>query len=863
MSPKVKRLILNGLGLALFSVALWLLHHLLQEYHYHDIRDSLKAIPGGRVGLAFLLTAVGYLTMTGYDVLALRFIGHRLPYRRTAMGSFVSYIFSNNLGLAILGATAMRYRLYSSWGLKASEIAKMVAFVALTFWLGTCLTGGIVFVTAPAEWPEQVARFVRFRTSLPVGVFMLALVAGYAVLILFRRRPINIRGWEFPIPTVGGSAVQIALAAADLAFAASVLYVLLPSPVPLSYFKFLGLFMIAMISTMILHAPAGGLGVFEAIILVLMKPYLAASGDGAATGLSEHDVVVAMIAWRIIYFFIPLLVGLALLGYHEVRERRDFMRRAIEPEALGMAVFMAGVMLIISSAIPEDHARLHWLRGYLPFGVIEFAHIAAAAAGAGLLILGRGVTQRLAAAHTWSITLLVIGVVCALVRGLDVEESAVCFLIFTVVLASRRHFYRRASVFDEYFSSTRIISILVALGAALWMGLFIYKRIDLKFDLLFHFDFNYDHAGRLEVRTDNAARSLRAAVAIAVSILGFVAVKALRAPPPAPETPSEPVIDDAAAIAAGSISARANLVRSGDKDILFNRGRSAFIMFARRGRSLIAFGDPVGPENERVELLWQFDRCSTRAEGLTVFFQTGPGLIPKYEDMGLIASRIGETAIVPLAGFSLDGDARAGLRETCERFQRDHFAFEVVALDGVAPRLPTLTGVSDAWRAQGDRRDRRFAHGFFNETYLRRFPMAIVRCEGSVVAFANILRTVARRELAVDLIRHLPDAPTGVVDYIVAQTALWACSEGYGAMDMGLTPAGASSPENGPAVEGLDPAVYALSEHFPDLAALRRFKESFGPAWEPRYMAAPGGRLLEVVMDVNALIIGARPKASR
>ena len=117
-------------GLIIFFVALGVLHHQLREYHYRDIMDQLGSIPAHKLYLAGCFTILGYLFMTGYDMLALRYIGYQLAYHKTVIASFISYAFSNNIGLSMLAGGSVRYRLYPSWGLSAGDVTKVVIYQA-------------------------------------------------------------------------------------------------------------------------------------------------------------------------------------------------------------------------------------------------------------------------------------------------------------------------------------------------------------------------------------------------------------------------------------------------------------------------------------------------------------------------------------------------------------------------------------------------------------------------------------------------------------------------------------------------------------------------------------------------------------
>ncbi|HEY2829831.1 MAG TPA: hypothetical protein VGJ88_06895, partial [Thermoanaerobaculia bacterium] len=144
------------LMIAVFAIALRILQGTLQHYRYREVMGYLQSLDKLQIFFATLLTLAGYLIMTGYDTLAFRYIRHPLPYRRIALASFIGYAFNNNVGLSGLVGGTLRYRLYNAWRLSAVEIAKIIAFYTITFWLGFVLLGGSLFIFAPPVIPHTV-----------------------------------------------------------------------------------------------------------------------------------------------------------------------------------------------------------------------------------------------------------------------------------------------------------------------------------------------------------------------------------------------------------------------------------------------------------------------------------------------------------------------------------------------------------------------------------------------------------------------------------------------------------------------------------------------------------------------------------
>ncbi len=301
------RLIPSGLGLVLFGVSVWTLHRELQQYSFGEILRSLAAIPANFLGMAIVFTLLNCLAFTGYDTLAVRYIRHPLPYRKTALTAIVSIAFSNSIGLALLSGSAIRYRFYKDWGLSATEIAQIIVFCNLGFWLGLFAVGGVVFLLAPVAIPTLL--HLPFNSAQPLGWIFLAIVIGYLLWNLLRREALQIGRFIFPHLPMPLALAQVGIASADWMLAAAVLYALLPSDVPLSYPGFFSLYLLGQIAGVISNIP-GGLGVFETVILLLLSPLIPSA-----------RVFGALIAYRGIYYLAPLCIAAILLGLYELKQR--------------------------------------------------------------------------------------------------------------------------------------------------------------------------------------------------------------------------------------------------------------------------------------------------------------------------------------------------------------------------------------------------------------------------------------------------------------------------------------------------------------------------------------------------------------
>ncbi|MBD2486338.1 lysylphosphatidylglycerol synthase domain-containing protein [Aulosira sp. FACHB-615] len=309
-----KKLQLNGnflFGLLLLAISVWAIANELREYNYHDILRAIASIPLQSLSWAVGFTAMGYFVMVGYDILGFAYIHRFLHWQKIALTNFISSSFSNTIGFALLTGSAIRYRFYSRWQVSKIAIAQIIAFVNFTFWLGMFTVAGLLFLIHPFVIPLQL--HLPFTTVRPLGWIFLSLMGIYLIGSLVIHRPLIIRNHEFRLPSFQISLMQIIISSLDWIFAASVLYSLLPINTACNYLDFLGIYLLAMFAGVVSNVP-GGLGVFETVILLMLSNKISAAA-----------VLAAMLAYRGVYYFLPLLLATALLIFDEVKSSTQYI----------------------------------------------------------------------------------------------------------------------------------------------------------------------------------------------------------------------------------------------------------------------------------------------------------------------------------------------------------------------------------------------------------------------------------------------------------------------------------------------------------------------------------------------------------
>jgi phosphatidylglycerol lysyltransferase len=825
----------------MLCLALWALYRLAGEVSYHQVGEYMHRLRRGRIGQAIVLTALGYAVMPLYDLFALNAIGRKLPRPRVALISFISYAFSNTLGMAMLVSGSIRYRFYIQAGLSTMEVAKVVLFCTISFWLGLFAITGVtlLFVPIPRGLPLGSAHLL-------LGIVLCAIPALWLAGGAIFRRPVKLWRWDVRLPPISIGIRQVAVGAIDWGLAAAVLYALMPDELVLHFGSFLAIFALAQIAGLISHVP-GGLGVFEAVMLA----GFGATGNQALSA----PILGALAAYRGVYYLLPLCAAAVVVVVREARGLRQaalltpWFNGLLPPFFSGLTL-VSGAVLLFSGATAVLPGRLELLSDILPLSVMEASHFISSVIGMSLLILARGLQRRLDAAYWLTLTLLIAGAVAQLLKGIDYEEAGLLILLAVALAPAHRLFYRRASLFDMTFSFGWFLACATVLGCTVWLVFFSYQHVEYSRDLWWQFSFYHG----------NAPRALRALVGATGVALLFALTTLIRSARPRPTLPDESELARATPLIKHYSSAQAHLALMGDKSLLFDPDGKAFLMYGIEGRSWVAMGDPVGhDERARQELVWTFRERCERGGGWPVFYQVTPADLDLYLEVGMSLLKIGEEARVLLEHFNLDGKSKKTLRGTVNKLNREGLRLEVIAAQDVPALLPKLKSVSDAWLRDKRTREKGFSLGAFDERYLSRTPMAVVWQDDKPVAFANLfLCEDSKEEASVDLMRQLPDGPTGLMDYLFIELMLWAKAQGYRWFNLGMAPlSGLQSRRQAPLWNRFGALIFGRGERFYNFQGLHRYKDKFDPEWEPRYMAVPGGIALPVVLtNVASLISG-------
>ncbi|MDQ0999382.1 phosphatidylglycerol lysyltransferase [Phyllobacterium ifriqiyense] len=842
-SVKARSALFAFLGIAVAGISLLVLSHLSSDIYLHDVRQSLREIPRNLVFLAFAFTILSFAAVAIYDVVAVETIAPgRIPYRISAMAGGAGYAISNALGFSLLTGGALRYRIYAAEGIDTADIGRIIGTSWMAIWFAFIILIAVALVIDPSRIP-WVVSFGPIVDQI-IGAGVLACVALLLYWLSRRERTLRLGKMSVKLPSTQGALLQIISGLVDVAAAAATLYVLLPAGSVSSIPAFALVYVVAVALGIVSHAP-GGIGAFEATII-------------AGLGLGQNpDAIAALVAYRAIYTLFPFLIAVVGFALSEILRKRHVLTAStqtavrmfeplIPPLSAGIA-FLGGIVLLISTVIPGTHYRLEALSGIVPMPFLEMSHLGASFVGLALLIVARGLARRLWRAWLVALGLFSAGAVFALIKGLAWEEALLLTLMAGILLLFRESFYRKPLGESFALSWGWLASVGTTAFAIIWLGFFAYRHVEYANELWW--EFAWDAQASRFLRALVLVLTCLAAITINTIINGVGRIK-LRA---------QPIPDEVPALVAQSARASDALALLGDKRFLMDDAGHGFVMYARSGGSLVSMGEPVGTDDKTVsDLAWAFRGLADRTGTRTVFYGVGPERLPLFLDMGLTALKLGEVARVDLTEFSLEGSKRQPLRYAARRLEKEGVTFEILPRERTSEVMQELRAISDAWLAMKSGSEKRFSLGSFENAYLAHFDIAILRKEGAIVAFANLWRGAGQGEVAVDLMRHLPDASSVVMDGLFANLLVAAKNEGYRWFNLGAAPlSGLSDSHLASRWNRIGSFIYRRGAEFYRFDGLRAFKDKFGPKWTPYYLICPPGLATpRSLIDATNLVSG-------
>ena len=837
------------LGFGLFLLGAYALYNLLGTIDFANVRAQVRLISWPRIATAIAVTFVGYFALVGYDWSALRYLGKKLPFQIIMLGGFLGYSFGNTVGISAVSGGAVRYRIYSAFGLNAFDVAAISTFVSLAFGLGITFVGFAALAIHPAALDYLVSWSPATTRSIAIAAFALPLT--FLTWLSFTGKVAHWRRFSVSAPSPSILFGQIGFSIVDTLMAALALYVLMPAGAP-DFITFFAIFAAASLIAVASHVP-GGVGVFESIVLAAMP---------ATVPLDQ--AVAALLLYRVIYYLLPFGLAVVFVSLNEGRLASGFLAKrfgavsaqmepslkivsSVAPVAAGLTGFALGIYLVLTAVIPSARPEDIDPGDLLSIILVEGGAYLSASLGLLLVVLSQGLFRRISGAFWLTLSALGFGAVATVILERDWEAALVLSGSAAVLWPMRPEFYRATKLTQGLFSLRWAILIAALLLSVIGFIFLLYQAVPYSHELWGQF------SG--DARAPRALRTALAVSGLAVLATVYLLLQPARA--------RGTVIDQNALSIAKDITISAGqpegcLALSGDKTLFFSKDMDAFIMYAVQGRSWIAYGDPVGNEAAASELAWAFFDAAYRANCRPVFYEVSAKFLPLWIEMGLTLHKMGEEAVIDLQSFSLAGGDFKKMRAAHNKAVKSGLTLEILQAPHDPALIAQLEDISKAWLGEKNAKEKGFSVGRFSSAYLAHFPIAVAKRDGRILAFANVMAPGDAGNVAIDLMRYYPQEADGMIEFVFIKLMEHYREAGAKHFSLGMAPLAGLEAHHGTRMwNRFARTIYRHGGAFYNFEGLRAFKKKFHPDWQPRFLAVPGGLQPVIALrDVTFLISG-------
>jgi phosphatidylglycerol lysyltransferase len=609
---------------------------------------------------------------------------------------------------------------------------------------------------------------------------------------------------------------------------------------------------------MIISITPQGIGVVEGAMALVY----------GSLGIPEGVAVTVSLAFRGLTFWLPLVLGFVSLNRvksFDLGERSRAEEWGVRMIALLTA--LVGILNVLLAVTPARADRLAVLDRLLPLIVQHGGRLTAALSGFVLLILASGLWRRKRTAWLLALVVLMISSVSYLIEGLVYEGSLLATGLALWLLAIKDQFQARSDP-----PSVRL-GLRVLFAAPLFTlayGVTGFYLLDRHYSVNFSFWDAVRHTivmftqfydpglqpvtafGRYFAASINVVE----AVTLIFALLMLIRPVIIRQPATKEDREHARCI-----IEAYGCSSLARFTLFEDKSYFFSSGGSV-VAYAKKERSAVALGDPIGPAEDVSSVIGEFKEYCAKNDWQPSFYQVLPDNLEHYRGVGFDALCIGQEAIVDLQNFTLEGKPAKEIRNPYNRISRLGYQAKVYEPPLPDSLLAELRSISDEWLKMMHGSEKRFSLGWFEDDYIRNCQvMAVHTPDGLISAFANIYREYQRNEVAIDLMRHRRNVENGTMDFLFVSLLLWARSKGYESFNLGLSSlSGVGETPSDPAVERALHYIYEHINQFYNFKGLHEYKEKFHPIWSPRYLIYPTpGGLLPVALALTETSSGGNP----
>ncbi|CAH2715291.1 Phosphatidylglycerol lysyltransferase [Neobacillus rhizosphaerae] len=826
--------------LILLAFAVYEIKKFTGNINVHLLRHEVSHLHLAKLILILFITFCAICPMFFYDVCLAKILGIKGPLKELVVKSFIANTFANFIGFGGLAGATLRTYFYHEYEPDKKRLVKIIASVSLYFLTGISLLSWIVLV-GYRGFPLLHDKKWLFWGIVAVSLYL----PIFFVVFLIQRK----KAADFIIDW--GMALRLLFVSLFEWISVFLLFWLLCMilNIPIDFDDLIPVFIVASCAGIISMIP-GGFGSFD-LVFIWGTQLLA---------VPEEKVLILLLFYRIGYFILPFLVGVVLFVkvlWDRWNQSWNHVPDAILVRTshilLTFLVFLSGLVLLLSAAVPGIIGRLKIAQEFLSFPIMNISHHLSVATGFILLGLSRGIQYKEKRAYQITIVVLFFAALFTFIKGLDYEEALYLLIVIVLLRISKRRFYR--------------VRFVLSWGKTIFdIGMFVV--ITLMFVLIGYFNLPTSEiklhpklAPYVIKDYQDLFKSALIGLFIAL-ILFFIGYLFRRDKKWVLETSLSQDEKIMKHLDQYNGTVLTHLIFLHDKYIYWNKKDNVMFAYQLFADKLVVLGDPVGDRDELPLAIEEFREKSDLHGYTPVFYEVSEKMLPYLHENGYDFFKLGEEAYVDLNSFSFSGKKMKGARAVKNKFERENYQFEIVNPPFDKDIMNELREISEEW-LQG-RTEKGFSLGFFDEDYLNKAEIAVVKAKGTkILGFVSLMPVYDQKQtISLDLMRFRKDAPSGTMDFVFLSLFEWAKEQEYKYFNIGMAPlSNVGLSRYSFLSEKIASQIFLHGQFLYSFQGLRKFKEKYADRWHPKYLAYRRKSSLPITMTQITLLIGKkRPK---
>ncbi|MDM0901921.1 bifunctional lysylphosphatidylglycerol flippase/synthetase MprF [Clostridium perfringens] len=770
-------------------------------FMYRNKLDFLNLLIIAALGI------ISYIPLSFYDFILKRKVGIRLKNRKLYKYSWIASSIASLLGFG--GATSLAFKQYfygdyvDDKKKLLKEIGKIVALnltglsIVCCTYMGIRISSwnnlgiikyaiGIIALYAPGFIIYSAYKYSKTKDKLEffstLGIIFISFLEWLTTIILI-----------YATLRITGASISV--------------------------LTFLPIYIEAAVVGMISMIP-GGIGTFDLTFMTGLE----------VLGIPIEQTLLVIILYRISYYIVPALIGV-LLFVHDFGGKINKKFNGLPYEIVSKVaykivvslVFISGAIIVLSNIAPQYLLKIKLLKEILGKQVLGLSIGMSVVLGFLIMLAALMLKYRAKSIYKASMVLFILGIILSLTKGINPYELVFLIIVAYLLYLSKRMFYR-----DSFVVSCK--NTLIDSGILI-------ASFSIYFFILITFGTHLKYVGIVRKMPYKMAYKFEF-IAFALVTVIYVAIYFLnirrKIPVKTFDQCSEYVEKIIEEYKGDSLT---HLVFLKDKYIYLNEDKDLFIQYEVYGDKLFVLGNPVGNNENLFREIEKFCEYADNYGYTPVFYQVNDEMISYLHSNGYDFMKIGEEAKVDVKEFKVVGNKMKSLKTSRSKVTKEGYTFHMVEPPFSREFLDSLREISDEWL--DGRKEKGFSVGFFDEHYLNKAPIAILKNrEGEIKAFANIMYMYDDESFSVDLMRFSKNTPRGVMDFMFINLIEYGKENGYEIFNMGMAPlANVGLSKYAFWNEKLALQFYENGQALYSFKGLRRFKEKFSHNWEYKYIA--------------------------